>query len=325
MLLVEDDIEQAQLLSLWLDSSGLYDTVGADTGTEGERQIRAARWDIVISDIELPGRSGLDLLRLSKELQPHTPTLLVTAHESMEYALDAIRARADAFLVKPLVREAFMQTVADLAERSAAERRQRQRVVLAIGAHPDDVEIGCGGVLLRHRDFGDTVAVLTLCGGEHGGLASRRVDEAHRAAEILGARLFLGTLRDGAISEGVETISLIEETIHTVRPSIIYTHTLKDGHQDHRSVHRATIVAARGIPFLYCYQSPSSSIDFRPSKVVDIGDFIDGKVAAIAAYASQVSKRQYLRESLLRATAEYWGRFTEYGFVEPLEVIREGS
>jgi LmbE family N-acetylglucosaminyl deacetylase len=310
---------------VWLDSSGLYDTVGAETGTEGERQIRTAQWDIVISDIELPGSSGLELVRLSKELQPYTPTLLITAHESMEYALEAIHGRADAFLLKPLVREAFMLKVAELVERSASERKRRNSVVLAIGAHPDDVEIGCAGILLRHADAGDSVSVLTLCGGENGGTVSERVAEAHRAAEILGARLFIETLRDGAISEGRETISLIEAVIEEVRPSIIYTQSLNDGHQDHRNVHRATIVAARGVPSLYCYQSPSSGIDFRPSKFVEIGDFIDRKVAVIGAYGSQVPKRQYLRESLLRATAEYWGRFTEYGFVEPLEVIREGS
>ena len=49
------------------------------------------------------------------------------------------------------------------------------------------------------------------------------------------------------------------------------------------------------------------------------------KVEAIAAYGSQVVKRPYLRESLLRATAEYWGRFAGYGLVEPLEVMRESA
>ena len=197
--------------------------------------------------------------------------------------------------------------------------------MLAIGAHPDDVEIGCGGILLRHRARGDQVAVLTLSGGEHGGIASERVQEAHRAAAILGARLVLGTLRDSAIPEGRETISVIEQTIREVQPTVVYTHTIHDGHQDHRSVHRATVVACRGIPNLYCYQAPSSSIDFRPTKFVEVGEFLDRKVEAIGAYRSQVVKRPYLRESLLRATAEYWGRFAQYGIAEPLEVMRESA
>lgn len=323
VLVVEDDPDQAQLLLRWLESSGVYHVVHADTGSEGERLVRGSDWDIVVSDIEMPGISGLELLRVSKEVLPYTPTLLMTAHESMEYALDAIRGRADDFLVKPLKREPFLEKVAKLVETAAAEIRRRRKVVLAVGAHPDDVEIGCGGILLRHRAAGDSVAVLTLSGGEQGGEAAERVEEARRAAEVLGARLFMRTLEDAAISEGKETISLIEEVIREIDPSVIYTHTLNDGHQDHRSVHRATVVAARQVPSLYCYQAPSSGIDFRPTKFVEVGEFLGRKVQAISAYRSQVAKRPYLRETLLLATAEYWGRFAGYGRVEPLEVVRE--
>lgn len=323
VLLIEDDAEQAQLLQRWIEWEGRYHVVVAATGSEGEAQIRNGEWDIVISDIELPGISGLGLLRLSKEVSPETPTLLVTAHESMEYALDAIRGRADDLLIKPLQRIPFLEKVAALVELAAAARERRSRIVLAIGAHPDDVEIGCGGILLRHRADGDRVSVLTLSGGEQGGTAEQRIDEARSAAETLGARLFMRSLRDAAISQGKETIEAIEEVIQEVKPSIIYTHSLNDGHQDHRSVHRATVVAARQIPSLYCYQAPSTGIEFRPTKFVEIGEFLDRKVEAIGAYHSQVVKRPYLRESLLRATAEYWGRFAGYGMVEPLEVIRE--
>ena len=325
LLLVEDDPDQARLLVRWLESTGRYRVTHAPTGSDGEALIRGRDWDVVVSDIQLPGLSGLDLLRIAKEVLPYTPTLLVTAHQSFEYALDAIRGRADDFLVKPLSRTLFLEKVAALADRAAAERRMRCQTVLAVGAHPDDVEIGCGGILLRHRAEGDRVHVLTLSGGEQGGTASERVEEARRAAGILGACLFLGALHDTAISEGSETISLIEARIVEVQPTVIYTHTFQDGHQDHRSVHRATVVASRGVPSLYCYQAPSSSIEFRPTKFVDVGAFMDRKVEAIGAYGSQVSKRPYLRESLLRATAEYWGRFAGYGLVEPLEVMRESA
>ncbi len=325
VLLVEDDIDQAQLLVRWLESTGRYHVAHAASGSEAQALIRGGEWHIVVSDIELPGMSGLDLLRISKEALPYTPTLLITAHESIAYALDAIRGRADDFLIKPLVRAPFLEKVAALVDKGAAERRLHRKIVLAIGAHPDDVEIGCGGIILRHRARGDHVAVLTVSGGEQGGTAADRVREAHHAAEILGAQLFLGALLDSAVSEGRETISLIETTIREVQPTVIYTHTLQDGHQDHRSVHRATVVACRAVASLYCYQAPSSSIDFRPTKFVEVGEFMDRKVEAIGAYQSQIVKRPYLRESLLRATAEYWGRFAGYGIVEPLEVMREGA
>jgi LmbE family N-acetylglucosaminyl deacetylase len=287
--------------------------------------IRSSEWDLVVSDIQLPGMSGLDLLHISKKVLPYTPTLLVKAHESLEYAVEAIRGRADDFLLKPLARALFIEKVATLVDKGVAERRRQRKVVLAIGAHPDDVEIGCGGILLRHRAEGDQVSVLTLCGGEQGGTASERVLEAHRAAEILGARLIIGALHDASISEGQETISLIETTIADIQPTVVYTHTFQDAHQDHRNAHRATIVACRGIASIYCYQAPSTSIDFRPTKFVEVGEFMNRKVEAIRAYHSQIVKRPYLRETLLRATTEYWGRYAGYGIAEPLEVVRESA
>ena len=325
VLLVEDDLDQARLVQRWLETAGGHVVVHAATGTEGLELLRSREWDIVVSDIELPGMTGLELLRASKEALPYTPTLLVTAHGKLDYALEAIKGRADELLIKPLARGPFLEKVAELTARAAAARRERRHIVVAVGAHPDDVEIGCGGILLRHRARGDRVTVLTLTGGEQGGVASERVLEANRAAGILDVELVLGTLQDTKIGEGLETISLIEETVRRLRPTVVYTHSLQDGHQDHRSVHRATVVACREVPSLYCYQAPSSSVEFRPTKFIEIGEFLDRKVEAIGAYASQTAKRPYLRESLLRATAEYWGRFAQYGIAEALEAVRESS
>jgi LmbE family N-acetylglucosaminyl deacetylase/CheY-like chemotaxis protein len=325
ILLVEDDPEQARLVTRWLEADGRFTVNHAADGPEGAERVRSEEWAIVVSDIELPGLNGLELLRISKQARPYTPTLLITAHESLEYAMEAIRGKADDFLVKPLRRDTFLEKVRSLVARAAEERRKRQNVVLAVGAHPDDVEIGVGGILLRHRSEGDSVTVLTLTGGEQGGQKSDRVLESERAAGILGARLITGDLRDASISEGQETIRLIEDAISEVRPTTIYTHTVHDGHQDHRAVYRATIVAARGVPNLYCYQAPSTNIDFRPSVFVDVGEYLDRKIEAIGAFHSQTAVRPYLRESMIRSTAEYWGRFAGYRLVEPLEVVRRSA
>ena len=325
VLLVEDDGDQGRLVSRWLEETGKYAVAHAANGPDGEAMIRSGDWDIVITDIQLPGMSGLDLLRVSKEVLRYTPTLLTTAHERLDYAVQAIRGRADDFLLKPLKREPFLEKVAALVEQGLTERRLHRRVVLAVGAHPDDVEIGCGGIILRHRAEGDEVTVLTLTGGELGGPAPERAEEAQRAAEILGADLILGALPDTAISEGLETISVIEAAVRKIQPTIIYTHTLRDGHQDHRSVHHATVVACRAVPALCCYQAPSTGIDFRPTRFVEVAEFMARKIQAIQVYGSQTAKRPYLRESLLWSTAEYWGRFAGYGMAEPLEVVRESA
>ena len=197
------------------------------------------------------------------------------------------------------------------------------RRVLAIGAHPDDVEIGCGGTLAKHRDRGDTLLILTLSQGAYGGDTARRGDEARRAAERLGATLDLRDLPDGAIGEGVETIRLLETVIRAFAPTHVYTHSRDDTHQDHRALHAATRVAARGVPNVYAYQSPSSTVEFRPQRFVDITAYMDEKLALIGLHASQAQRRANLQPDLIVATARYWGRYAGYCLAEPLAVLRQ--
>ena len=83
------------------------------------------------------------------------------------------------------------------------------------------------------------------------------------------------------------------------------------------------MVAARSVPYVLCFQSPSATIDFRPSRFVSIEHTLDGKMDAIAAFASQASTREYLDDSLLRASARYWARFGGGSAVEPFEVVRD--
>ena len=113
--------------------------------------------------------------------------------------------------------------------------------------------------------------------------------------------------------------------IEEIRPSTVYTHTIRDVHQDHRNAHSATLVAARGISRIFCYQAPSTTVEFKPTRFVAIDEFLEGKLEVIQAYTSQVKIRDYLDEELLRATARYWSRFSQARYVEPLEVVRDSD
>ena len=90
-------------------------------------------------------------------------------------------------------------------------------------------------------------------------------------------------------------------------------------------MHSATLVAARGIPRVYCYQAPSTTVEFKPTRFVAIDEFLERKIEVIRAFASQVEIRDYLDEELLRATARYWARFSQARYVEPLEVVRDSD
>ena len=210
-----------------------------------------------------------------------------------------------------------------LAKAVRLSRQRQQKRVLAIGAHPDDVEIGCGGALARHHARGDILDILTLSHGAAGGDVNVRVAEAQHAADILGAHLQLANLRDAHISEGTATIDIIEAAVRELRPTHVYTHCSEDTHQDHRAVHAASLVATRGVPNVYCYQSPSSTTEFSPHRFVDITQFIGQKIKVIDAYQSQVARMDAIQREMTVATARYWGRFAGYVLAEPLKVVRE--
>ena len=150
-----------------------------------------------------------------------------------------------------------------------------------------------------------------------------RTAEAQRAAALLGAKLEFGNLRDGHITEGVETIEIIQAAIRELRPTHVYTHCLEDTHQDHRAVHAASLVAARAVPNVYCYQSPSSTVEFRPNRFADITEYMKVKLQAIGAYKSQVDRMASLRDDVIVATARYWGRYAGHMPAEPMRIVRQ--
>lgn len=208
---------------------------------------------------------------------------------------------------------AFLSTTASI---TPGER------VLAVGAHPDDVEIGCGATLLRHRDQGHWLSVLTLSRGAVGGPREDRRREAIGASIAMSAELLMGDLTDTRMGEDPSMITLIEDVIAAVRPTTVYVHSVADNHQDHRAVHDATLVAARRVPQLFCYQSPSSRNGFSPTKFVPVDDTILQKVEVLAHYRSQAT-RHYLDPELVVATGRYWARQLPHArYAEPFEVVR---
>lgn len=318
ILVVEDDRTQAALLRHWLETAD-HSVEVATTVSEARARLADGTWDCVLSDLRLPDGSGLDVLKEMRLMSPDTKTALMTNAGDMQTAIDAMRSGLDDFLVKPLTFDGVMARLDAMSAPTEPPER-----VLAIGAHPDDVEIGCGGTLLAHAKAGANIMVLTMSGGSHGGVADERRGEALAAAACLGAELRFGGLRDTTMVADGSTICVIEDAVRAFQPTIVYTHTKHDTHQDHRAIHEATLVAARGVGRVYCYQAPSTTIDFRPTRFVGIDDQLGGKLSLLAAYASQ-NHRAYLSEDFVRATATYWGRYAGYAAVEPFEIVRDAA
>jgi LmbE family N-acetylglucosaminyl deacetylase len=292
----------------------------ADIAT-ASRMVGAQELDLLAIDPRLPG--GFDFIKEVKANNRWLAVMVVTANQSPEFLRQAVQCRIDGLLFKPVTRALFMKQALLLAEETRNRRQRQQKRVLAIGAHPDDVELGCGGALAKHHSRGDLLHILTLSRGAAGGDIGVRAVEAQHAAKLLGATLEFGDLQDAHISESQSTISIIQAAISKVRPTHVYTHSLEDTHQDHRAVHTASLVAARGVPNVYCYQSPSSTVEFSPNRFVDITDFIKPKLRAIGAYKSQVDRSAMLQDDVILATARYWGRYAGHVMAEPMRIVRQ--
>ena len=191
------------------------------------------------------------------------------------------------------------------------------RTVLAVGSHPDDIELGCGGTLARHVARGDRVIMLVITKGQAGpGDVGGRTAEQERAAAALGADLVWGDLPDGRVSNHeLHLVHLIESVITAHRVQIVYTHGVDDTHQDHRAVALATLGAARHCQQVLTYESPSS-FGFSPRVFVDISSALDKKAAALRCHHSQVDGSAMVDLSAVHDQAGYRGFQSRVGSAE---------
>ena len=164
-------------------------------------------------------------------------------------------------------------------------------MVLAVGAHPDDIELGCGATLALFKKRGHEIHLLVLTKGEASGDPKAREKECLLSAKTIGTEnLYFGKMEDTKITDGIEAISQIESYIKKISPDIIFGHSPKDGHQDHRNAAMATLSAARNSKKVLLYESPAALRDFCPQLFVDVSSTFDLKLKALEAFGSQVSK-----------------------------------
>jgi LmbE family N-acetylglucosaminyl deacetylase len=176
--------------------------------------------------------------------------------------------------------------------------------ILAIGAHPDDIELGCGGLLLKASRQGHNVSMYTLTRGSASGDPEQRTKELMQSAKFIGAKkLWIDNFEDTKLSLSSELINHIEFFINKSDPDIVITHSLGDTHHDHRAIAASTIEAGRYIPSIMSYEIPVTK-DFKPQVYYDISDVIDDKIELINIFWSQRSK-MFLKSNAIKGLAEY--------------------
>ncbi len=157
--------------------------------------------------------------------------------------------------------------------------------LLAIGPHPDDLEFGCGGTLIKLSKIFN-VHLLVLTKGEVGG-AGRNEEQEHSAKILNASKVWWGKYSDTEVPYSRELIEFYEDIIKKIVPSIIFINYYNDTHQDHRSAANALLSATRYTKNVLFYEVPTS-IDFNPHIFMDIGDCWEEKIKLLETHASQI-------------------------------------
>lgn len=182
--------------------------------------------------------------------------------------------------------------------------------ILAIGCHPDDLEICCGGTLAKYAKQGNKVFMCTIANGNLGHvvhmpaeLREIRLNEAKNAAKLIGAEYFAVDVGDFYVdAANRETIEKLTVIIRETKPDVIITHNTQDYMRDHMEAGALAFNSSFGATIPHFIQSTpyydkvvpifymdtASGVGFIPTEYVDITDSIDIKLAAVACHESQI-------------------------------------
>jgi N-acetylglucosamine malate deacetylase 1 len=187
--------------------------------------------------------------------------------------------------------------------------------VLAVGAHPDDLEILCGGTLARYSEEGHDVVMCHATKGDRGSfeytseeISRIRNDEARRAAEIAGAQHISLGLSDGEVNAADPSQRrIVVDLVRDARPDVIITHSPGDYMADHNEISKLVFDASflSSLPLLETdkpahpvvapiyFMETVSGLGFTPTEFVDVTQTIETKVQMLEAHESQL---RWLRE-----------------------------
>jgi bacillithiol biosynthesis deacetylase BshB1 len=209
--------------------------------------------------------------------------------------------------------------------------------ILAIGAHPDDVEFGAAGLLLKEIERGAKVKIIICSLGEAGsnGTPEGRKKEAQDAAKYIGAEFqYVPLGGDCNITDDPESRKKIAKIIRAWKPDIVLAPSLSENqHPDHLAVAKITRNAARlarygglkelkklpvhSIEALYYYPS-SAELDRKPDILIDVSVQFDRWVEAMKLHKSQMKTRSYL--DMVSSKAKYLGATMGVAYATPLWV-----
>lgn len=203
--------------------------------------------------------------------------------------------------------------------------------VLAVGAHFDDIELGCSGTLAKHVKNGDQVIIYVATNSQYANAEGKLIrsgetakEEGTQAAGIIGAELICGSCNSLFLEfveqTNVELLKIIEER----KIELIYTHWVDDIQHDHINLAKATIHAGRHVPKILMYRSNwyLSAGNFKENYFVDISNTWDVKERAIMAHQSEFGRVGSKWIDYFKRDALNKGLIAGVEYAESFEVVK---
>lgn len=184
---------------------------------------------------------------------------------------------------------------------------------LYVGAHPDDVEIGCAGTILKRREEDEVhYATFSLC-GEHSGLsftAKELESDLMRSITMMGIRedrVHIWNFENTRFRRYADEIrERMEELREDIEPECVYVHSVNDMHQDHQTVAEETIRAFRRREIRFYEVTSTTQGIFNPNLYVDISEQLKKKTEILKCYETQ-SPRPFFKQEYWRSRAIFRG------------------
>ena len=197
------------------------------------------------------------------------------------------------------------------------------KVVLAVGAHPDDIELGSGGTLYKAVQAGACVIALYMTRGGKCSNTVVRMRESTEAMHILGAKeVKFENFPDTEIPDSFEAINCLEQYAIKYQPDLVLTHSINDTHQDHRRVAWLAMSAFRNVPKILAFETPRViPAAFLPNYFVNITGCVEKKWEALRCHVSQRGKRYIAYESTVNL-ASFRGSQVGVAAAEAFEIVK---
>ena len=322
VLYLEDAFDHALLVKAFFKTLPSYEVTHAQDGDRAIELLKREQWDLIVTDLNLPGADGYTVIRAARKLSSSLPILVTTGYTQAEYEEQALRAGADQVMIKPLQQHEFVTRVVRMVEQTgdAAADSDVDEAILVIEGRLGDAEMGCGGVIMKALEETETVVVLPILSHEDAA-SYEEIKAASIASAILGTDLRLDADRFG---DRMAQRSLIQQTLDELRPTTVYLPAAGDRDASRREARTMTLEAVTEAPLLYGYETATTGKEFLPTRFVDVHAQMVLKMEALASYQAVGAARVDLRPRMAQAYARYWGRWMDFTEVEAFEEVNRG-